>query len=90
MDIRARLRISGIVQGVFYRASCRREGEARGLRGWVRNLPDGRVEALLQGPKEKVDDMIRWCFRGPEDARVTDIDVAHEDPADDLAGFRIG
>jgi acylphosphatase len=87
--VRARLFIEGRVQGVFYRASCRREGEARGLAGWVRNLPDGRVETLLQGPKEAVEDMIKWCFRGPEDAQVTNIDVTYEEARDDLSGFRI-
>ena len=87
--VRARLLISGRVQGVFYRASCRREAESLGLTGWVRNLPDGRVEALLQGPKETVEAMVAWCYRGPEDAQVSNIDVAYEDPKDDLSGFRI-
>lgn len=87
--VRAHLFISGLVQGVFYRASCRDEGAARGLSGWVRNLPDGRVEALLQGTREKVEEMIGWCFRGPWDARVSDIDVKYEEPADELSGFRI-
>ncbi len=87
--VRARLLISGRVQGVFYRASCRREAEARGLAGWVRNLPDGRVEALLQGPKAAVEEMVAWCYRGPEEAAVSAIDVTYEDPRDDLAGFRI-
>lgn len=87
--VRARLLISGRVQGVFYRASCRREAEGRGLLGWVRNLPDGRVEALLQGPKETVEAMVAWCYRGPEEAQVSDIEVAYEPAADDLSGFRI-
>jgi acylphosphatase len=87
--VRAHLLISGRVQGVFYRASCRREAEALGLTGWVRNLPDGRVEALVQGPKETVEAMVAWCYRGPDEAQVTNIDVAYEDPRDDLSGFRI-
>lgn len=87
--VRARLLISGRVQGVFYRATCRREAESRGLVGWVRNLPDGRVEALLQGPREKVEAMVAWCFRGPEEAEVSGIDVTYEEAADDLKGFRI-
>ena len=89
MVVRAHLFISGRVQGVFYRATCHGEGAARGLAGWVRNLPDGRVEALLQGPKEKVEDMVKWCFRGPRHAQVSDIDVTYEDPADDVQGFGI-
>lgn len=87
--IRARLVIHGRVQGVFYRASCRAEAQARGLVGWVRNRPDGTVEALLQGPEEKVQDMIRWCYAGPPGARVSKIDVTHESPGDDLREFRI-
>jgi len=87
--VRARLLISGRVQGVFYRASCRREAEGRGLLGWVRNLPDGRVETLLQGPKETVEAMVAWCYRGPEEAQVSNIDVSYEEAKDDLAGFRI-
>ncbi len=87
--VRARLLISGVVQGVGYRYSCRREAQGRGLDGWVRNLPDGRVEALLQGTKEQVEGMIKWCYRGPSEARVSDIAVAYEDAADDLRGFGI-
>lgn len=87
--VRRRLVIHGRVQGVFYRASCREEAEARGLSGWVRNLPDGTVEALLQGPEEQVRDMIRWCYAGPPGARVSKIEVTPEEAAGDLRGFRI-
>lgn len=87
--VRARLFISGRVQGVFYRASCLDEARARDLSGWVRNLPDGRVEALLQGPQERVEDMIKWCYQGPPHARVSDIAVTYEEPAADLKEFRI-
>ncbi len=87
--VRVRLIIHGRVQGVFYRACCREEAEARGLEGWVRNLADGSVEALLQGPREKVEDMIKWCYVGPTHARVTRIDRTDEEPRGDLAGFRI-
>jgi acylphosphatase len=87
--IRARLLISGRVQGVFYRASCQDEAAARGLVGWVRNLPDGGVEALLQGPEERVRDLIKWCYAGPPHAQVSRIELTHEEPRDDLEGFRI-
>ena len=89
MSVCAHLLISGRVQGVFYRATCASEARARGLLGWVRNLPDGNVEALLQGPKEKVEDMIRWCYRGPSEARVSKIDVAYREPDPALTDFRI-
>jgi acylphosphatase len=57
--------------------------------GWVRNLPDGRVEALLQGTKEQVERMIKWCYRGPEEARVSDIAVSYEEPSDEFQDFGI-
>lgn len=88
--VRAHLWISGIVQGVGYRWSCHREAASRGLLGWVRNLPDGRVEAVFQGPKEEVEGMIGWCYKGPSEARVSDIEVRHEDAAEGLGDFRIG
>jgi acylphosphatase len=88
--VRARLLISGIVQGVGYRYSCRRQAQGLGLTGWVRNLPDGRVEAVLQGTREQIEAMIKWCYRGPEEARVSDIGVAYETPGDDFKDFGIG
>ena len=87
--VRAHLFISGIVQGVGYRWYCRREAQGRGLAGWVRNLDDGRVEALLQGTQEQVEGMIKWCYRGPGEARVSDITVAYEDAGDDLKEFGV-
>lgn len=87
--VRARLLISGIVQGVGYRYGAHREAGSRGLRGWVRNLPDGRVEAVFQGPREEVEAMIRWCYRGPSEAHVSNIDVVYEDAKEDLQGFGI-
>jgi len=87
--VRAHLTISGIVQGVGYRWSCQRAAAGRGLLGWVRNLPDGRVEALIQGPQAEVEDLIKWCYRGPSEARVMDIAVAYEDVKDELGPFGI-
>ena len=60
-DVRARVFVSGRVQGVFFRYSCAREASDEGLRGTVRNLPDGRVEAVFQGPKPAVERLIAWC-----------------------------
>ena len=86
---RADLLISGRVQGVFYRASAQQEAMRLGLAGEIRNLPDGRVEAVLQGLKEDVEGMIKWCYRGPSEARVSNIDVAYEEAKDDLEIFGI-
>lgn len=87
--VRARLFISGVVQGVGYRWSCSREARGLGLTGWVRNLPDGRVEAVLQGTREQVERMIKWCYRGPSEAQVSDIAVAYEDALEDFKDFGI-
>jgi acylphosphatase len=87
--VRAHLYISGVVQGVGYRWSCQRAAAGRGLQGWVRNLDDGRVEAVIQGLKEEVEGMIQWCYRGPSEAQVSDIAVAYEDAKDDLGPFGI-
>ena len=67
------LLLSGRVQGVYYRASARAEATRLGLTGWVRNLPDGRVEAVVQGPPEVVQQLVNWCWHGVQFAKVTDI-----------------
>ena len=85
---RAHVVISGRVQGVFYRASCRDEATARGLAGWVRNAPDGSVEAVFEGPESDVLAILEWCRRGPPSAAVTGVDVAWESPQGE-SGFRI-
>ncbi len=77
---RARVRIRGKVQGVFFRASVADEASARGLAGWVSNLPDGSVDAVFQGQASAVDELVEWCRRGPPMARVEEINVEWEAP----------
>ncbi len=77
---RVHLWISGRVQGVFFRASARDEARRLGLRGWVRNLPDGRVEAVAEGSSEGVDAFVAWCHSGPPMARVDHVEVVEEPP----------
>jgi acylphosphatase len=77
---RVRIVVSGRVQGVFFRATCAREARARGLAGWVRNRPDGAVEAVFEGPGRLVDEMVAWCRRGPELAHVDAARVSEETP----------
>ncbi|MCL5291750.1 MAG: acylphosphatase [Actinobacteria bacterium] len=84
---RVRVIISGRVQGVFFRAYTRQEAESRGLRGWVRNLPDGRVEAVFEGDERAVDDMVAWCRVGPPAAAVTATDLVEEEPAGEPGFF---
>lgn len=86
---RAHVYVSGTVQGVNYRWTCREEANDLGLSGWVRNLADGRVEAVFEGPRDAVDRIVAWCRRGPPHAEVTDVAVTWEAPRGDLRGFRI-
>jgi acylphosphatase len=88
MIISRRVRISGAVQGVFFRATCAREAARHGVAGWVRNLPDGSVEGVIEGHAEAVEAMTAWCRRGPDGARVDGVDTADQRP-EGLAGFRI-
>jgi acylphosphatase len=84
--IRKRLLISGRVQGVFFRDTCQRLAVQHGVQGWVRNLPDGRVEAVFEGPADRVDQLVAWAYRGPRQAQVTDVRV-HVEPPEGLTGF---
>jgi acylphosphatase len=86
--IRKRVLVSGAVQGVFFRDTCRRLAGQQGVSGWVRNLPDGRVEAVFEGDPDSVERMVRWTRRGPSQARVTGTAVS-EEPVEGLSGFEI-
>jgi acylphosphatase len=88
-ETRAHVFIEGRVQGVFYRAFTRDTARTLGLRGWVKNLYDGRVEAVFEGNKELIEQVIRKCYQGPPGARVTNIDVKWEEFTEDLKGFAI-
>lgn len=85
-QIRVHVFISGIVQGVGYRYSTRQRATQLRVRGWVRNLPDGRVEAVFEGSKIAVEAMISWCHQGPPSAVVKDVAVEYETP-EGLRGF---
>jgi acylphosphatase len=80
MAVRVRVVVSGRVQGVFFRASCTEQARRRGLGGWVRNLPDGRVEAVFEGEEPQVDEMIEWCRHGPPGARVDAVETQAQEP----------
>ena len=84
--VRRRVLVSGLVQGVFFRQSCRRVARQEGVAGWVRNLPDGRVEACFEGPADAVSRLVAWCGHGPPEARVSGVEVFEEPPSGDL-GF---
>ncbi|HEX5700973.1 MAG TPA: acylphosphatase [Rubrobacter sp.] len=86
---RAQVKVSGQVQGVFFRDSTRQKAEELGLAGWVKNLPDGQVEALFEGPSERVREMVRWCEEGPRHASVANVDTDFRSAAGDLEGFEV-
>ena len=86
---RAHVRVSGRVQGVFFRDSTRQKAEELGLGGYVKNTPDGDVEALFEGPKGAVEEMVRWCEEGPPHASVENVSADYEAPGDDLTGFEV-
>jgi len=87
--IRLRLHITGRVQGVWYRGATEAEARRLGVAGWVRNLPDGTVEALIEGEPAAVRALADWCRTGPPGARVRDVHEQPEPVGDELAGFRI-
>jgi acylphosphatase len=85
---RVRVIVSGSVQGVFFRTTCAAEARRRGVAGSVRNLPDARVEAVFEGPSGQVDEMVEWCRRGPDLARVDDVETVALEPVGE-SGFRV-
>ncbi|HEY9206638.1 MAG TPA: acylphosphatase [Candidatus Methanoperedens sp.] len=89
MNLRAHIFVSGKVQGVFFRSNTRGKALELGLKGWVRNLEDGRVEAVFEGEKENVGRMMEWVRRGPEYARVEDIEIIPEEYKGEFNGFAV-
>ena len=81
--------ISGRVQGVWFRASTKKKADELGIHGWVRNTSDGKVEAVFEGEKEKIDEMIKWCHIGPPLARVEKVEVEKQDPTNAFKEFSI-
>ena len=86
---RAHVWVAGMVQGVYFRQNTRREAQRHGLRGWVRNLGDGRVEAVLEGERGAVETVVAWCRHGPPEAHVDRVEVEWEQPEGSLTGFDI-
>lgn len=85
---RAHVFVSGRVQGVYYRASTRDAARERGVDGWVKNLDDGRVEAVFEGPADAVESMVEWCETGSPAADVEDVEAEYGGPAGE-DGFEI-
>jgi len=87
-DTRAHVFVSGKVQGVYYRANTRDAAEERGVEGWVRNLRDGRVEAVFEGSEDAVESMVEWCHEGSPAARVEGVEAEYGDP-EGVEGFEV-
>ena len=86
--VRKRVVVRGDVQGVFFRDTARREADAHAVSGWVRNTPEGTVEAVFEGAADAVDSMVAFAGRGPRGARVERVDVSDEEP-EGLSGFEV-
>ena len=86
---RIRVFISGRVQGVWFRESTKVEALEQGVCGWVRNLPDGRVEGVFEGPVPAVDRMVAWCHVGSTHAEVAAVEAVEEPPLGKANGFRV-
>ncbi len=87
--LRVHLYISGIVQGVFFRAHTRDVAESLSLTGWVRNLRDGKVEIVAEGAQGKIEQLIRWCRKGPPGSRVDNVEIYWEDATGAFKDFAI-
>ncbi|WP_135534409.1 MULTISPECIES: acylphosphatase [Halostella] len=85
---RAHVFVSGRVQGVYFRATTRDTARENGVDGWVRNLQDGRVEAVFEGPEDAVEEMVEFCHEGSSSADVETVEVEYEEPESE-DGFRI-
>ena len=86
---RAHVIISGFVQGVFFRANTIAAANQYGLTGWVRNMYDGKVEAVFEGEKEAVEKIVNWCRKGPEGAVVEHVDVKWEEYKGEFDAFQM-
>ena len=87
-QIRRRVVVHGHVQGVFFRDSTQREAARAGVAGWVRNQPDGTVEAVFEGPREAVERMVSFAYKGPRGADVAEVEQQDEEPVG-RSGFAV-
>ena len=87
--VRARIVVSGRVQGVFFRYTMAQEAECRQVKGWVKNCRDGTVEAVLEGEEEKIEGLISWCRQGPPGAVVRKVEVEWQECSGEFDSFSI-
>ncbi|HYE34920.1 acylphosphatase [Methylocaldum sp.] len=89
MTRRVHVFVSGLVQGVFFRAVACERATALGIKGWVQNLPDGRVEILAEGASDRIAEFLDWCASGPSRAKVDSLEVIEETPIADFIAFEV-
>jgi len=89
LKVRAHVFVSGMVQGVFFRSETQYEANRQKVTGWVRNLRDGRVEAVFEGEKDNVEKLIEFCRKGPPGSRVTKVEVSWEEYTGEFKNFGI-
>lgn len=89
MKQRAHIIVKGKVQGVFFRYNTMKVAQSLGIKGWVKNLMDGSVEIVCEGEDNKIEELVKWCWKGPPGAYVEDVDVKKEEYIGDLKSFEI-
>jgi len=89
MNVRAHIFVSGRVQGVYFRQNTKEQAQRHGVRGWVKNLDDGRVETVFEGEDSAVNAMVEFCNTGPKGASVTAVTVEWESVRDEFQGFNV-
>lgn len=89
MKTRAHVFVSGRVQGIFFRSETKHKAESHNVKGWVRNLLDGRVEAVFEGEDEAVKALVEFCKRGPRGARITNVDLRWENFTGEFGAFKV-
>ena len=88
-DKRIRVFVTGKVQGVFFRQALKVKAKQNNILGWVKNLDDGRVEAVMEGNEENLDILVEWCHGGPANARVEDVDIRNEKFSNEFSKFDV-
>lgn len=86
---RVKVKIYGLVQGVFFRANTKRRANKANINGYIKNMRDGAVEAVFEGEDKAVDRLIDWCKKGPEEARVDKVEVNEEPYVEEFEDFKI-
>lgn len=87
--VRVHIFVSGLVQGIFFRSSTKKTAQKLGAVGWVRNLPDSRVEIVAEGEKQKIEELVEWVKEGPAVARVDNLDVEYEEYKGEFNSFEV-